>query len=42
MLYIENNLLHYIIINKEPPIIIDYLKVYILYIFFILAYNILK
>ena len=35
MLYIENNLLHYIIINKEPLLIIDYLKVYNIYTIYI-------
>ena len=35
-IYTEDNLSHYVIMNKEPSMNIDYLNVYI--IFFILVY----
>ena len=39
-IYTDDNLSHYVIINKELPMNIDYLNVYI--IFYILAFKILK
>ena len=39
-IYTDYNLSHYVIINKEPPVNIGYINVYI--IFFILAFNFLK
>ena len=39
-IYTDDNLSHYVTMNKEPSMHIDYLNVYI--IFFILVFKILK